>query len=248
MHFSCRIALVLGLSLAASHVVLAQQSSSTDRAAEQLKQAQVESSLPPLTVEARIKARREQRRRQVLQDTYGHRMEIFAGSGMLNFLAGSTHVHKANETVWAGGVTRYFTPRLGAGGEFRANFGHPFVEPQPYNSNFTHPLVNQYELLIGPTYRFYLHPKYSVSGRVMAGFSHGHFSGAMSNDQTLSTYLGLYPDSTAFAGSVAVIGEYNVSPAFALRVAPEFAPTTFGSTVQANFGGTAGFVFRFGKQ
>jgi hypothetical protein len=60
--------------------------------------------------------------------------------------------------------------------------------------------------------------------------------------------LGLYPDGGTFAGSAAIIGEYNVSPSIGLRLAPEYFFTGFNSTVQYSRGFTAGFVFRFGKQ
>jgi hypothetical protein len=60
--------------------------------------------------------------------------------------------------------------------------------------------------------------------------------------------LGLWPDGGTFAVSGAVIGEVNVTPGFALRLAPEYFITGFGSTMQYSRGFTAGMVYRFGKR
>jgi hypothetical protein len=100
--------------------------------------------------------------------------------------------------------------------------------------------------MAGPTYRFYLQPKYSIAGRVLAGMSHGNFSG--DTNGITPPLLGLYPDSTNVAVSASVIGEYNIAPAVALRVAPEYFFTEYGSTMQASRGFTIGLVYRFGKQ
>ena len=98
----------------------------------------------------------------------------------------------------------------------------------------------------GPTYRFYLQPKYSISGRVMGGWALGNFSSATSGFG--ATTLGLYPDSSTFAISASIPVEYNLTPKIGLRVAPEYYFTGFGSTVQYTRGFSTGIVFRLGKQ
>lgn len=45
-----------------------------------------------------------------------------------------------------------------------------------------------------------------------------------------------------------MIGELNISPGLALKLAPEYFFTGFGSTTQASRGFTGGLVYRFGKQ
>jgi hypothetical protein len=91
-----------------------------------------------------------------------------------------------------------------------------------------------------------MQPKYSVSGRVMAGYSHGNFSA--DTNGLGGTTLGLYPDSNTFAASASVIGEVNVAPNIGLRLSPEYFVTGFGSTTQNSLGFTGGIVYRFGKQ
>jgi len=82
----------------------------------------------------------------------------------------------------------------------------------------------------------------------MAGIEKGNFSGDTNHSTALSTGLGLWPDGYTFAASATIPVDYNLTPRFALRVAPEYYFTGFGSTVQYSRGFTAGFVYRFGKQ
>jgi hypothetical protein len=98
----------------------------------------------------------------------------------------------------------------------------------------------------GPVYRFYLQPKYSISGRVMGGWALGNFSG--DTNKFGSTNLGMWPDGNTYAINGGLIGEYNVSPGFTLRLNGEYVGTGFGSTLQNSFGFTGGFIYRFGKQ
>jgi hypothetical protein len=42
--------------------------------------------------------------------------------------------------------------------------------------------------------------------------------------------------------------DYNITPPVALRVAPEYYATGFGSTIQNSLGYNMGLVVRFGKQ
>jgi hypothetical protein len=99
--------------------------------------------------------------------------------------------------------------------------------------------------MIGPTYRFYLQPKYSISARGLAGYSYGNFTGDTNGFGTLGV---LYPTSSSFAASASVFVEYNLAPNLGIRIAPEYYLTGFGSSLQSNLGFTAGLVYRIGKQ
>jgi hypothetical protein len=245
-----RLALMLALVSPVIPVVQAQSSSSSNDPAPAAQQAPAASqSQPQLSVQARIRARREQRRAAAIHEIYDHRYDGYVGAGYLRFRPGST-LQKVNEYNWNGGVTRYYSERLGVTIDGRGYYGTPFIEPQqgdpPAGSvGLDKPTISQYAALIGPTYRFYLQPKYSVSGRVMGGFTHGNFTGDTSGYGTLGV---LYPDSNTFAASAAILFEYNLSPAVGLRVAPEYYLTGFGSSIQNNLGYTIGLVVRVGKR
>jgi len=255
-----RIAFVLALVFAAISVVSAQSSSSTsssnpataDQQAPAAGQtpAAGQAPAPPLTagqlsVQARIRARREQRRAAAIHETYDHLYEVYVGAGYLRFTPGAGIAgQRVNEYDWNVGFTRYFNERLGATVDGRGYYGTAFISPNSYG--LEKPAISEYAALFGPTYRFYMQPKYSVSGRVMAGFAQGNFFGDANG--LGPTQLSLYPDGTTFGAEASVFVEYNVAPNIGLRVAPEYFATGFGSTIQNSLGYNIGLVVRFGKQ
>lgn len=240
-----RFALLLALTLPASQAVLAETSSSSSNPApqEQTQQPAATQTQGQVSVQARIKARRDQRRAQAIHDTYSHLYEAFVGGGYLRFTPGPK-LQRLTYYSWDAALTRYFNERLGVTVDGRGYYGTAFVGVNP--SNVTRPSVSQYDVLAGPTYRFYLRPKYSIAGRVMGGFAQGNFSSDTNGFG--ATGLGLYPDGSTYALSASVIGEANISPNLSLRLAPEYFASGFGSTMQNSLGFSYGFVYRFGKQ
>jgi hypothetical protein len=202
-----------------------------------------------LSVQARIKARRAKRRADAIHQAYSHRYEEYTGMAYMRFEPGAK-LERAHDYAWNVGFTRYFDERLGLTIDGRGYYGDAYVGgPNNVTNNaITNVAFSQYALLAGPTYRFYVLPKFSVSGRVLGGFTKGNFSGDTNHSTTLASELGLWPDSYVFAASASVPVEYNLTPNIGLRVAPEYFFTGFGSTVQSSRGFTTGIVYRFGKQ
>ena len=211
----------------------------------------------PLTVQARLKARREQRRAQAIHDVYSHLYEIYVGAGYLRFFPGNgippqdgeprRGLQRMTEYNWNVGVTRYFNERLGVTIDGRGTYGSAYVGNNfKVNGGIPKPAISQYSAMLGPTYRFLLKPKYSISGRVLAGGEWGNFSGDVGPFTPAD--LGLWSDSASVAISASIPFEYNFSPEIGFRVAPEYLLTNFGSTIQNNRGFTGGVVVRWGKQ
>jgi|SRR5271157_3331107 len=246
-----RLALLLALGLPALHPVFAESpslSSNPPSPTQDQSQAQpstASQSQPQISVQARIKARREQRRVAAIHEVYDHLYEGYVGAGYLRFTPGPS-LQRVNEYNWNVGLTRYYSERLGVTIDGRGYYGTPFVRPIQTQTGITKPAISQYAALIGPTYRFYLQPKYSISGRVMGGYAQGNFSGDTNGFGAAA--VGLYPDASSFAASASIAAEYNLAPNIGLRVAPEYYLTGFGSTTQNSLGFTAGIVYRFGKQ
>jgi hypothetical protein len=249
-----RLAVLLALASSAVSILPAQSSSSSGNpaAADPQAPAAAQAQTPnqtqnqsQMSVQARIRARREQRRAAAIHDAYLHLYEIYFGAGYLRFTPGSS-LQRVNEYDWNVGFTRYFTERLGATLDGRGYYGTPFIEPVQDNGGITKPEISQYAALLGPTYRFYLQPKYSISGRVLAGFSQGNFSGDTNGHGT--AIFGLWPDGPTFAGTASIFVDYNVAPTLALRVAPEYYATRFGSSFQNGLGYNISLIYRFGKQ
>jgi len=243
-----RLALLLALGLPVLPILQAQSSSSSSNPAPPDQQAPAAAQTQPQTqpqisVQARIKARREQRRAAAIHEVYDHLYEGYVGAGYLRFTPGAT-LQRVNEYDWNVGFTRYFSERMGVTVDGRGYYGTPFIEPNL--TGITKPAISQYAALLGPTYRFYMQPKYSISGRVMGGYARGNFTGDTNGFG--SALLGLYPDGSTFAASASIFVEYNLAPNLGVRVAPEYYLTGFGSTLQNSLGYTCGIVYRFGKQ
>lgn len=241
-----RLALALAMVFPAMHVLQAQDSTSTSSAPGAQDQAQTPvagDSQAQLSVQARIRARREQRRAQAIHETYSHLYEAFVGGGYLRSTPGPS-LQKVTLYSWDVGLTRYYGERLGVTVDGRGYYGTPYVGlNQP---NITRPAISQYDVLAGPTYRFYMRPRYSIAAHAMGGVAFGNFSGDTSGFSPAS--LGLYPDSTTYAIDGGILGEVNLSPALSLRLAGDYLGTGFGSQMQNGFGFNYGIVYRFGKQ
>jgi hypothetical protein len=250
MYLFRRFALLLAVGLASATVFFAQSSSSNPPEAQ--TPAQDQGQTPPASasqnpgtasVQSRIRARREQRRVQAIRDAYSHLYDTYVGMGYLRFTPGP-NLQRVTYYSWDAEVTRYFSTRLGVTLGGRGYYGTPFVGLN--SASITRPAVSTYSALGGPTYRFYLQPKYSISGRVMGGYAHGNFSADTNGFGGKA--LGLWADGDTYAVTGGLIGEYNISPGFALRLSGEYFGTGFGSTMQNSVGFTTGFVYRFGKQ
>jgi hypothetical protein len=197
----------------------------------------------PVTVQARIKARRDARRAQAIHDTYAHLYEVFVGGGYQRFLPGP-NLQRNTMYSWDAAVTRYWSEKLGLTFDGRGYYGTAYVGLN--STSLTRPAISHYDVLVGPTYRFRMRPKYSLAGSVKGGVAHGNFSGDTNGFGT--AVLGLFPDGTTYALDASFIGEVNISPELSLRLAPEYMATGFGSSWQNDVGFTYGFVYRFGKQ
>ena len=240
--------------------ILAQSSSSNPPApaaspdqASQNQAAQDQAAQPAetsqqMTVQARIRLRREQRRATAIHDAYDHRWESYMDMGYLRFTPGPSR-QRLTYYAWETGLTRFSTERLGYTLDGRGYYGTAYVGLN--FSQITRPAISQYDLLFGPIYRFYLKPKYSISGRAMAGVAYGNFEGDTNGFKNICPPGGtclLYPSGWTYAACAGVIGEYNLTPSVGCRLVPEYFLTGFGSTVEASRGFTAGLVYRFGKQ
>lgn len=251
-----RLAFVLALCFPAAHVLLAQDSSSSTPAPVELAQAQSESQNPPqaqqpatqetqgeLSVQARIRARRAQRRAQAIHDTYSQVYEAFVGAGFMRFRPGP-YIQRTNMFSWDAALTRFYNDKLGITVDGRGYYGTAYVGLN--QASITRPSISQYAIMGGPTYRFFLHPKYSLAARGMGGVAMGNFAGDTGGFTPAS--LGLYPNSTTYALNGGIIGEANISPNLSIRLAGDYYGTGFGSQMQNSFGFTYGLVYRFGKR
>lgn len=203
-----------------------------------------------MTVQQRLRARREQRRKAEIHAIYDHQYEVYIGMGFNRTVAGPGSVtgyggglQKVNLYAWNVGFTRYYSERWAVTLDGRGYYGTQFLGPNQYN--IVKPAISEYAALAGPSYRFMLHPRYSVSGRVMVGAVFNNYF-ADANGFT-APELGLYPDSAAGVLDVSLPIEYNFSNHIGFRCSPEYFLSSFGSSVQNGLGFGGSIVYRWGK-
>ncbi len=193
--------------------------------------------------QARVQTRRRLRQQQVIQDTYTHKYEVYGGGGYLRFRPGPNLQH-LNEEAWNIGVTEWIRPKLGITGDFRGYYGvantinNPFVVYRPS--------ISEYTFMAGPQYRFHQSQHWAGSAQVLAGVGHGNFSTGTGGFP--ATDVGLFPDGNVFNVSVGAAFDYNLSPALAVRLMPNYLLTDYGSTLEHNLGFTTGLLYRWGRQ
>ena len=208
--------------------------------------AATQSQQGPVTVQGRIRARRAARRAQAIHDAYAHPYEVFIGAGY-QWIKPGPNLQRNMMNAWDVAVTRYWSENLGLTFEGRGYYGTTYTGLN--FSSITKPAVSQYNLLVGPTYRFRLRPRYSLAGRVQGGVVIGNFTGDTNGFGQIcppGQACLLYPDQTTYAFTASVIAEWNLAPNLSLRLAPEYMATGIGS-FQSDPGFTYGFVYRFGK-
>jgi hypothetical protein len=223
----------------------APNSSSSSSTSSQAQPASPESG--QISVATRIKQRREQRRAAAIRDTYDHLYEAFVDMGYLRFSPGPS-LQRTTFYGWDTGVTRYRSERFGITFDARGYEGIAYTGLNQYN--LTRPKISVYNLMAGPSYRFYITPKTTVSGRVLGGLSIGNFTGDTNGLGRLCTSGGvcaLWPDGYTYAAGGGIVGQYNPTPHMSLRLSGEDLATGFGSATQNSLGFTAGWVYRFGK-
>lgn len=259
MHSFRTLALALALSLPALPA-LAQNTGNAPAPDSSSSQSQAQQpsgeTSGQLSVQARIRLRREQRRATAIHDAYDHLYESHLNLGYLRFTPGLNE-QRTTFYGWDVGITRYYSERLGVDLDARGYNGIAYLGlHEETQGGFTRPKISQYDVMLGPTYRFYLQPKYSISGRAQAGWALGNFTGDTNGEGSLcnngpngaASPCLLWPDGSSFAANIAMVGDYNLTPNVALSLAPEYFLNGFGSTVQASRGFTIGAVYRFGKQ
>ncbi|MBT9331206.1 hypothetical protein [Paracidobacterium acidisoli] len=195
----------------------------------------------------RVRARRQQRIQQIIQDTYSHKYEVYFGGGYQRFRPGNTLQH-VNESGWNVGITDYIHGNLGVAADFRGYYGTTYTGTNPGAQEFHifAPSISQYTFMAGPQYRFYRGLHWGWTGQVLAGVGHGNFGTGTGG--LPPTLIGLYPDGNVVNVTAGASVDYNLGPGLAIRLTPNYLLTDYGSTLQHNAGFEMGVVYRFGRR
>ena len=188
-----RVALLLTLCLASATVLLAQESSSNSSLDQEIARAQNEApqnppdqgQAPPaatpqnqgtVSVQSRIRARRDQRRAQSIRDAYSHLYESPTSAWDTCALYARSQP-AARDILFVGcGVHPLLQPAPGRHDRGKGLLRKPLQVGLNFSS-ITRPAVSTYAVMGGPVYRFYEQPKYSISARVMWRMGAGELFG-----------------------------------------------------------------------
>jgi len=238
--------LLLALAVAApghaqtqNRTVPQSSSSSSAQTAQQYRQSR-------RSYESRRLMTKQRRQAQLVTETYTHRWEVYAGGQYMRFRPGPA-LHNSGMGGWTLGLTRYFNPRFGITADARGYYGNNSLGPvngggyNVYNARFS-----VFPFTIGPQYRFYGSPKWSISGVVQGGAVYGYFD---ANTNGIPPQLvGFYSAGIVPGGIASLDIDYNVSTDLAVRIAPNVLFDHFDGNLDHNQGFMVGIVYRFGRQ
>lgn len=207
--------------------------------------------------QARVNARRQQRVRQIIKDTYSHQYEVYFGGDYLRFRPGPSLQHN-NEIGWNIGAVDYFAGRLGVAVDARGYYGTAYTGRNLFTTY--NPSISQYTAMAGPQYRFFEGLHWGWTAQVLAGVGHGNF--ATGTGGLGSAPADLWNDATVLNVSPGVSVDYNLGPALAIRLTPNALFTDYsssslngngalqsnGSTFARNLGFNIGVLYRLGRQ
>ncbi|HVJ08880.1 MAG TPA: hypothetical protein VM554_10875 [Acidisarcina sp.] len=174
---------------------------------------------------------------------YQNRWDIFGGFSYSYFSTTIGHGHKTN--LYGGGAegTVWLSPVVGATAAVREVSGHLPVDPNIFG--VTNPRMSETLFLFGPEVRLYRAERAAVSAHWLVGGTYGVFDSDLKGISPNT--LGLYNNQLAFAMAAGAAWDYNLSPRFSVRAITDFQPTYFGSSVQKEFGGQVGLVYKIGS-
>ena len=192
-------------------------------------------------------ANRKARVERAVKETYTHRWEVGGGGGFLRFRSGEATQKNSEIAFWLN-TTYYLNPKLGITGEIRGAYGNAKVPNYNQYANLVgNPKISEYPFLAGPTYRFRNTQRTSIGVFALGGTAIGKFDG--DSKGLPASALGFWPSTNARpAFSLGANFDANLYPNLAFRVAPAYTGTTFGGSLQNNFGFNMGLVYRFGRQ
>jgi len=176
---------------------------------------------------------------------YTNRWDIYGGAQYSHFNPSpGRNIASINLLGWTGGAVAYFRPVWGIESSVRGIYGTINVPANQYN--VTSSRMSEHLVLFGPNFRLYRRANYAAGLHVLIGAAYGSFdSGFPSGVQP--NLVGVYNNKLAFGAAVGGWYDYNLSPHLAVRAVADWQPTRYGYTVQNEFAGSVGIVYKLGS-
>jgi hypothetical protein len=176
---------------------------------------------------------------------YDNRWDIFGGAQYSHFNPSSgRNIEAINLLGWTGGATFYFRPIWGIEASERGIYGTINI---PQNSlGVTQSKMSEYLTLFGPTFRILRRQNYAAGMHVLFGAANGTFDKGFPPG-TQPSQLNIYNNKLAFGSAIGAWGDYNLTPRLAVRVVADYQPTRYGYSLQNEFAGSVGIVYKIGS-
>jgi hypothetical protein len=176
---------------------------------------------------------------------YNNRWEIYGGAQYAHFNPSpGRNVQATNLLGWNGTGTVNLRPAWGLEASARGLYGSMSVQPNPYNVPAS-PAMSEYLFLFGPTFRMLRREKYAAGMHVLIGAAYGSFDKDFPSG-VQPDLIGIYNNKLAFGAAVGGWADRNITPRLALRFIADYQPTRYGYTMQSEFAGSVGIVYKFG--
>jgi hypothetical protein len=176
---------------------------------------------------------------------YNNRWDIYGGLQYSHFNPSpGRNIHANNLLGWNGTATVYLHPLWGIEMGARGLYGDMSVPANAFGVP-SNPAMSEHLFLFGPKFRILRKQNYAAGMHVLVGAAYGSFdkdfpAGVQPN------LVGIYNNKLAFGAVIGAWGDYNLSPQWAVRVIADYMPTHYGFTIQNEFAGSLGIVYRFG--
>lgn len=176
---------------------------------------------------------------------YNNRWEIYGGAQYSHFNPSpGRSVAATNLLGWNGTATVYLHSSWGIEASARGLNGSMSVKANPYNVPAS-PAMSEYLFLFGPTFRIIRKENYAAGMHALIGAAYGSFDKDFPSG-VQPDLVGIYNNKLAFGAAVGAWGDRNITSRLAVRFIADYQPTRYGFTMQSEFAGSVGIVYKFG--
>jgi hypothetical protein len=176
---------------------------------------------------------------------YNNRWDIYGGAQYSHFNPSPVrNVQATNLLGWNGTATIYFRPSWGLEAGARGLYGSMSVPANAFNVPAS-PKMSENLFLFGPTFRMFRGRNYAAGLHALVGAAYGSFDKDFPQG-VQPDLVGIYNNKLALGGAVGAWADYNVSTKWAVRAIADYQPTRYGFTMQNEFAGSVGIVYKLG--
>lgn len=191
--------------------------------------AQVVATAPPLSTD--------------LAD-YNNRWDAFGGFGYTRYTTTVGHQLNSNMLGFKGQVTGWINPTWGLTAS-TGNYSGSVALPANV-TGVTSASISEHMILVGPDFRLYKQPKYTIGYHFLLGGTYGIFDTSFKSGGFEPNVVNLPNNQLAFAVATGGSFDYSINPKFSARGIIDFQPTHYGLAFQKDVAAAVGVVYKWG--